>query len=557
MLRWSGLFPDANAFHGAGKCSRSAWGRGRRPRMLDMMSNPLNRRQFLEGAALGATAFSIAGATSAKAQGTTGAAAFNIPALSDGQRFDSATLLDTARMLAQRPLIPISASDLPEGYATLPFDQFSGIRAQPGSVIWAGENRGFTVEPLHRGYVFSNPVSLFTVEEGTIRRVAFDRSRFDYGRVAPPPPNADLQFSGMRIATGMERPYEFAVFQGATFFRALARGQTFGALARALILRPGEQRGEEIPFFRAFWIERPGPASGALVVHALLDSESLTGALRMTLRPGELTLIDVEMTLFARQALDHIGFGCTMGTFLSGQQSRRSFDDLRSAVHEVSGVQMLSGKGEWIYRPVNNPATLQVSSFIDENPAGFGLVQRERDPAAFQDDDQRWELRPSVWMEPLGDWGAGSVQLIEIPSDSEINDNIIMYWRPRQALPAGSETTIAYRQAWCWQPPERPPLAIATRTRQGRGSQGRRRRFLVEFAGDNLADPALITATRANVTTQPGSIHNLRLWPYPERKLMRVGFEVDPGTDSLCELRLVLQADGKPVSETWLNRWTW
>ncbi|PZU90907.1 MAG: glucan biosynthesis protein D [Chelatococcus sp.] len=521
------------------------------------MSNPLNRRQFLEGAALGATALSVVGAGPARAQAPTGAAAFNIPALSDGQSFDPAIVLDTARALAQRPLIPMSATDLPEGYASLPFDQFSGIRAQPGSVIWAGENRGFTVEPLHRGYVFSNPVSLFTVEDGTVRRVGFDRSRFDYGRVNPPPPNVDLQFSGMRIFTGMERPYEFAVFQGATFFRALARGQAFGSLARALILRPGEQRGEEIPFFRAFWIERPGPASGSLVVHALLDSESLTGALRMTLRPGEITLIDVEMTLFARQALEHVGFGCTMGTFLSGPQSRRTFDDLRPAVHEVSGVQMLSGKGEWIYRPVNNPATLQVSSFIDENPKGFGLVQRQRDWAAFQDDDQRWELRPSVWMEPLGDWGPGSVQLIEIPSESDVNDNMIMYWRPRQALAAGSETTIAYRQAWCWQPPERPPLAITTRTRQGRGSQGRRRRFLVEFAGDNLADPALIASTRANITTQPGAIHNVRLWPYPERKLMRVGFEVDPGTDSLCELRVVLQSDGKPVSETWLNRWTW
>lgn len=525
--------------------------------MLDLMSNPLNRRQFLEGAALGATALSIAGATSATAQPQTGAAAFNIPTLSDGQRFDPTLILDAARTLAQKPLIPLASTDLPEGYATLPVDQYSGIRAQPGAVIWTGENRGFTVEPLHRGYVFSNPVSLFTVEDGTIRRVAFDRSRFDYGRVNPPPPNVDLQFSGMRIATGLEKPFDVAIFQGATFFRAVARGQVFGSLARALILRPGEQRGEEIPFFRAFWIERPGPASGALVVHALLDSESLTGALRMTLRPGEMTLIDVEMTLFARQALEHIGFGCTMGTFLSGSQSRRSFDDLRAAVHEVSGVQMLSGAGEWIYRPVNNPATLQVSSFIDENPKGFGLVQRERDPAAFQDDDQRWELRPSVWMEPLGDWGTGSVQLIEIPSESDINDNIIMYWRPKQALAPGSETTIAYRQAWCWQPPEKPPLAIATRTRQGRGSQGRRRRFLVEFAGENLADPALATAARANVTTQPGAVHNVRLWPFPDRKVVRVGFEIDPGTDSLCELRLVLQADGKPISETWLNRWTW
>ncbi len=132
---------------------------------------------------------------------------------------------------------------------------------------------------------------------------------------------------------------------------------------------------------------------------------------------------------------------------------------------------MLSGGGEWIYRPVNNPATLQVSSFVDENPKGFGLVQRERDPAAFQDDDQRCELKPSVWNEPLGDWGAGSVQLIEIPSDSGAEqEHHHRIGGPRQPLAAGSETSVSYRQAWCWQPPERPPLAIASRTRQGKGS---------------------------------------------------------------------------------------
>lgn len=523
--------------------------------MLDKMSKSLNRRQFLEGAATGLASASLIGASSAQAQSNWAAIVQSIVA--EGQRFDPALVVETARTLARRPLVPVTATDLPEGYATLPFDQFSGIRALPSGLIWAGENRGFTVEPLHRGYVFTNPVSLFTVEDDVVRRVAFDRGKFDYGRVAPPPANVDLQFSGMRIATGLERPFEVAIFQGATFFRALARGQNFGSMARALILRPGETRGEEIPFFRAFWIERPSPASGFLVIHALLDSESLTGAVRMTLRPGDVTLIDVEMTLFARQVLDHVGFGCTMGTFLSGPQSRRTFDDLRPAVHEITGVQMLSGAGEWIYRPVSNPATLQVSSFMDGNPRGFGLVQRERDPAAFQDDDQRFELRPSVWMEPLGEWGPGSVQLIEIPSDSDLNDNVIMYWRPRQPLAAGSETVIAYRQAWCWQPPERPALAIATRLRQGRGSQGRRRRFVVDFTGDKLADAGVVASTRANITSQPGAIHNVRIWPYPERKLMRVGFEVDPGTDNLCELRLVLQSGNQPVSETWLNRWTW
>ncbi len=524
-------------------------------RKLELMSKSLNRRRFLSVAATGLVAQRFAAGTPALAQSSWVGLVQSV--IAEGQRFDASLVVEAARVLSRRPMVPLTATDLPEGYATLPYDQYVGIRAQPGGLIWAGENRGFTVEPIHRGYVFSSPVSLFTVEDEVVRRVAFDRGKFDYGKVPPPPAGVDLQFSGFRVATGLERPYELALFQGATFFRSLARGQNFGALARALILRPGETRGEEIPFFRAYWIERPSPASGVLIIHALLDSESVTGAVRMTLRPGDLTFIDVEMTLFARANLEHVGFGCVMGTFLSSPQSRRGFDDLRPAIHEVSGVQMLTGGGEWIYRPLSNPANLQVSSFQDSNPRGFGLVQRERDPNAFIDDDQRFELRPSVWMEPLGEWGAGSVQLIEIPSDSELNDNIITYWRPRQPIAAGSETTIAYRQCWCWQPPERPPLAIATRLRQGRGSQARRRRFVVDFVGDRLTDPGLVAATRAVVSATPGAIHNLRLWPYPERRTMRVAFEVEPGSENLSELRLMLDAGGQAVSETLLNRWTW
>lgn len=519
------------------------------------MSKPLNRRQFLEGSAAVTAGISLVG--SAQAQQPNGWAALAQSAVQEGQRFEPSLIVETARTLSRRPLVPMAATDLPDGYTTMTVDQFAGIRAQPNALIWAGEARGFTVEPLHRGFVFSNPVNLFTIEDGIIRRVGYDRSKFDFGKVQPPPPNVDLQFSGIRIATGLERPYEVATFQGATFFRAIARGQNFGSVSRALILRPGETKGEEIPFFRAFWIERPSAATGALVIHALLDSESLTGAVRMTLRPGDITLIDVEMTIFARQVVEHIGFGPTMGTFLSGPQSRRTFDDLRPSIHEVSGIQMLTGNNEWLYRPVSNPTALQVSSFVDQNPKGFGMIQRDRDPNSYQDDEQRFELRPSIWVEPLGEWGQGSVQLIEIPSDSEQNDNIIAYWRPRVALAANSETTIAYRQAWCWLPPERPPLAIAARTRQGRGSQGRRRRFVVDFVGDRLADAALVTSIRAEIGVQPGAIHNLRLWPYPERKLMRVGFEVDPGNESLAEIRLLLKSGDQPISETWLDRWTW
>jgi periplasmic glucans biosynthesis protein len=407
--------------------------------------------------------------------------------------------------------------------------------------------------------VFSNPVLVFTVEDGSVRRVAYDRSRFEFGRLNVPANVGDLAYSGFRLfttawtgATG--QPVEFALVQGASFFRALARGQSFGLVTRALTLRPAETRGEEFPFFRAFWLERPRAGTNALVVHALIDSESVCGAVRMTFRPGDMTIVDVETSLFPRVNLEHVGLGGMGTSYLLGPNVRRNFEDVRPAVYKSSGLQMHNGSGERLWRPLNNPETLQISVFVDRDPKGFGLVQRDRDYATFQDDEQRWERRPSLWIEPIGEWGQGAVQLLEIPSESEVNDNILAYWRPRTPMAAGSEVTLSYRQFWCWQPPDRPEVATVAATRVGRGSGGRRRRFFIDFNGEALGAP--VPDLKAMLTTAPGTIQGLRTWPYPERKTMRVAFELDPGNESACEMRLVLEAAGKPISETWLYRWT-
>jgi periplasmic glucans biosynthesis protein len=478
-------------------------------------------------------------------------------ALGEGQKFDPSLVVDLARVLAKRAYTPL-ANDLPDLFGSLTYEQYVGIRAQPSAVIWAGEGRGFAIEPLHRGFVFSNAVSLFVVEDGVVRRIAYDRSRFDFGKLALPASIGDIGFSGFRVfaATNGDRPQEVAIFQGATFFRAIARGQNFGVLARTLTLRPAETRGEEVPLFRAFWIERPAAGSGTLVFHALIDSESVTGAVRFTLRPGDMTINDVEMTLFARVMLDHIGLGGMTSTFLFGPNDRRGSDDIRQNVYESKGLQIFNGQGEWIWRPLNNPDALQISAFVDANPKGFGLLQRDRDFTAFEDDDQHYERRPSLWNEPLSDWGPGTVQLIEIPTDSDINDNVIAYWRPKQPVQAGVEQSFAFRQFWCWTPPERPNLAIVSQTRVGRGSAGRKRRFAVDFVGDMLAESRVVVEAKPIVWAGPGSVGAVRVWPYPERKTLRVGFELDPGNEAISEMRLVLEAAGKPLSETWLYRWT-
>ncbi|WP_230532651.1 glucan biosynthesis protein [Microvirga roseola] len=475
--------------------------------------------------------------------------------MGDKQRFDPSVVTDIARQLATKPFVP-PPNDLPAAFANLNYDQYISIRSLQNP-IWRSEGRGIAVEPLHRGFVFTNAVDLYLVEDGTIRRVGYNPAQFDFGDLDLPNGNADIGFSGFRLYSvpGEGEPWDFAIVQGATFFRAIARGQNYGAIARAITLRPAEAKGEEFPIFRAFWLERPAVGSNSITIHAVIDSESATGATRMTLRPGDMTIVDLETTLFPRVALEHVGLGAIASTYFYGPNDRPSTEDIRVGVYESSGLQIWNGQGEWLWRPLHNPETLQISAFVDSSPRGFGLLQRDRSYEAFQADEQRYERRPSLWIEPLSDWGPGSVQLLEIPSNAEINDNILAYWRPKAPMAAGSEVSFAYRQYWCWTAPERPPLATVTSTRVGQGSSGRLRRFAVDFSGDMLGDnwPADLKST---LTVGPGTFQNLRIWPYPERKTARVTFELDPGNENACEMRLILEAGGKPISETWLYRWT-
>ncbi len=280
----------------------------------------------------------------------------------------------------------------------------------------------------------------------------------------------------------------------------------------------------------------------------------MTGAFRFTIRPLETTIIDTEMTLIARVATDKFGIGAMAADYLFSGLDHRRVDDWRAAVYEVTGLQILSGNGEWLWRPVSNRETLQISAFADVNPRGFGLLQRSRAFDAFYDDEGRWELRPTLWIEPIGDWGDGDVRLLEIPAASENNANIVAQWRPKAGIAAGASQSLAYRQFWSWTPPSRPPLAICTSSCAGK--MGGHQRFAVEMTGDVFADPQKAASATADIHANPGKIVSVRLYPYKDRRSVRVVFDLDPGSESYSELRLTLNLDNQPASETWLYRWT-
>jgi periplasmic glucans biosynthesis protein len=344
------------------------------------------------------------------------------------------------------------------------------------------------------------------------------------------------------------------VFQGASYFRAVGRGQTYGLSARGLAIDTARPGGEEFPIFRAFWIEKPKANARSIVVHALLDSVSTTGAYRFEIEPGGATTIDVEAMLYPRRALPHVGLGPLTSMYLTGPGHHRIDDDFRPAVHDSDGLAIYNGNGECIWRPLTNPRTLQASAFMDRGPKGFGLCQRSRSFHDFEDLEARYERRPTVWIEPKGSWGSGYVELIEIPTAEEIHDNIVAYWKPASPPEPGKPFVFAYRMFWSDDIPVAWSGARAVSTRVGRGKKAGSVLFVVDFGGAAVAGNAQLPV--ALVNANPGTVENITVHPNPEIDGVRVSFELDPGGTDLSELRLVLRAGEQQISESWLYRWT-
>lgn len=469
--------------------------------------------------------------------------------------FDRAMLEQRAADLATRP------HELPQaegpGRARLTYDQYRAIRFDPAAAIWRTENRNFTVELLYPGSIFDVPVNLNLVVGGTARRVLFNNEKFAYGPVAPPAAGSGdfTGYSGFRVRAPINAPDyfdEFLVFQGASYFRAIAKGQLYGLTARGLAVRTAKPEGEEYPYFTDFWIQRPPENAEEIVIHALLQSPSVVGAYTFTARPGEETTVDVHVKLFPRVELTAFGIAPLMSMFLFDPSNRARFDDYRNAVHASNGLQIVTGRGERLWRPLANPRVLRQSYFADDSPKGFGLVQRNRDYADYQDAEAQYDRRPSVWVEPSGEWGPGLVELVEIPLPREKDDNIVAYWQPRAPLAAGQSSEFSYRLRFTEEPLD-DSLARVSATRVGQSPNSNdHRSFVIDFKGagdvpDNLvpevsSSAGEVFAPSGHVVAQTGEY--------------RVSFELDPGREDIIELRAVLYSNGKPWGETWLYQWS-
>ena len=465
------------------------------------------------------------------------------------------TLLAEAKRRASVPYA-LQRSTLPAGLDKLSPEQYRSIHFNPNAAIWRAEQLPFRIELLRAGFnLQSAAVSVSTVQDGMAEDVVATPAMFEMGPTLPQLGKVSLPLSGFRVRNPINSKKiwdEFLVFQGASYFRAVAEHLLYGLSARGLAINTAEPSGEEFPAFTHFWIERPAAHAGSLVIYALLESESTTGAYRFTVQPGLATVMDVELTLFPRAELHVVGIAPLTSMFLFDETNRGRLDDYRPEVHDSDGLQITSKSGEHIFRQLANPIKLQVSTFTAQPPQGFGLVQRSREQVDFQDFENLYERRPSAWIEPKGDWGPGAVELVEIPSGRESNDNIVAFWRPAQNLSPGHPVEFAYRITWLEEPALPKGLGKVVATRSGASLDGKRRVFILDFVGAGEKTDGL----RLDLGASAGKISNVSLMSNGAMHGLRASFEMDPNDAELIELRLRIMRGDNPVSETWLYRWT-
>jgi len=477
-------------------------------------------------------------------------------ALPGATPFTGSTVRRAAQDLAKQPFREPDAK-LPGAAASMTYEQYRGIRFKQDRALWRGQDLPFQVGFFPRGFLYRPAVDIYEVKDGQASPVPYDPDLFDYDDPAVRVPDR-LGFAGFRVHAAINRPGdfdEFCVFLGASYFRAVGRGQFYGLSARGLAIGTGTERPEEFPRFRAFWLERPQPGVGTMVIHALLDSRSAAGAFRFTVRPGETTVMDVESVLFPRTDIAETGIAPLTSMYHFSDRDHARSDDWRTGVHDSDGMAAVNGRNERLWRPLVNPAAVQFSAFMDANPRGFGLLQRKRDFRDFGDLEVLYGRRPSLWIEPIGDWGVGAVDLVEIPTNSEYNDNIVAFWRGRDALRAGGEYSFTYRMHWGADAPGDPRLARVAELRTGAGTAPGTRVFVLDLAGDAVKALPAGVKTRVELGSSAGRVEEGYSGPNPETGGWRISIVFDPAGATAAELRCALRGEQEALSETWLYRW--
>ncbi|MGH7788967.1 MAG: glucan biosynthesis protein [Candidatus Binatia bacterium] len=475
--------------------------------------------------------------------------------------FDLEDVAEQAAELAASPYRADRQKKVPDWMlvGSMTYDQWRDIRFRPDQALWRDKNLPFQVQFFHPGLYYDRTVAVNEVDDDGVHPIPFSPKRFDYGKndFAERIPG-DIGYAGLRIHYPLKNPSyldELIVFLGASYFRSLGRNEVWGLSARGLAIDTVEPSGEEFPSFTEFWLVTPKPTDNHLVLYALMDSRSVTGAYRFDVRPGEQTVISIDAKIVPRRQVAKLGIAPLTSMFFFGENTLRHFEDFRPEVHDSDGLLIHFNGGEWLWRPLDNPTRINVASFSTRAPRGFGLIQRDRDFANSQDIETRSELRPSVWVEPRGDWGEGHVELVEIPTTTELNDNIVAFWVPDAPLQPGKPMSFAYTLYWYGDDPHRPPAGRVVSTRRDRGTAPGGYRFVIDFDSERLRTLAEGAPPTATITAGPGpdaaDVLDQHVVKNPATGGWRLSFQLKPKSTTPIELRAFLADQGDIVTETW------
>lgn len=468
---------------------------------------------------------------------------------------DVAVIAKRSAAQAFRPVVPA----LPPALRELDYDATRDIRFKPERALWRHDKLLFELMFFHVNRGVQEPIRINIVDAAGTRGLPFDPSAFDYGRNKIDLRQATgLGFAGFRVHYALNKPQykdEVLVFMGASYFRALGKGQSYGLSARGLAVDTAAASGEEFPRFVEFWIERPKPRATTLTIYGLLDSKRVAGAYRFIVSPGADTVIQVTARLYLRDTIQKLGIAPLTSMFAFGE-NQPGHDDYRPEVHDSDGLSIHTGENEWIWRPLVNPRRLLITSFATTNPAGFGLMQRDRSTASYEDPEALYERRPSVWVEPMGTWGAGRVELVSIPSPDETNDNIVSYWVNAKPATRDAPVDVAYNLHW--QMPGTPPgtLASVVQTRRGRGYTQNANgdlQFVIDFDGAHLRALPPDAKLEASVASDSNAeLHENNLFRNHVTGLWRMTIRFKRlDASKPVELRALIKQKQAVMSETW------
>ena len=470
--------------------------------------------------------------------------------------FDS--LDEHARSLAKKPYLA-AASAWANNLDALDFDAVGQIGYRHDAALWAGDKAIGAVEFFHLGRYARTPVTIHVVEGGKAREILYRQSLF-----AIPPSNpalelpADLGFAGFRVMNPSAAG-DWIAYLGASYFRSADPLNQYGLSARGLAIDTAAQGPEEFPVFSSFWLER---APEGLIVSALLEGPSVTGAFRIGHKRDSSGLVQsIESRLHFRAAVHRLGVAPLTSMFWYNQGDRTHASDWRPQIHDSDGLSMWTGGGERVWRPLNNPPRVVTNAFADKDPKGFGLMQRDRTFADYQDDGAFYERRPSAWVEPAATWGSGSVQLVEIPAEGETDDNIVAFWTPAKAVSAGDTLSFAYRLYWAAREPIPVGVAQAVSTRVGRGGRpGQQppppgvRKFVVDFEGGRLAELTRQSGVTPVVNVSEGEAIAPVAYPIVGTSRWRLMFDVAQAPGKTLDMRAFLRLDRESLTETWIEQ---